>query len=114
MDLMNIKKLLIQIFFIDETKQLNFGETSLRVLFTPGHSPGHISLYSKENNSLISGDVIFKGSIGRTDLPGGNYETLINSIKKEIITLNNNTKVYSGHGPFTSIIEEKKYNPFIK
>ena len=80
----------------------------MNVLHTPGHAPGHVCLYNKKNNLLIAGDLIFKGSVGRTDLPGGNYEILINSIKQEIIILPDNTKIYSGHGPSTILENEKK------
>ena len=74
---------------------------------------GHICFYSKKNNLLIGGDVIFKGSIGRTDLPGGDYEILIESINKEILPLPNETQIFPGHGIPTSLSEEKKHNPFI-
>ena len=69
---------------------------------------------NKKSNLLIAGDLIFKGSVGRTDLPGGNYETLINSIKTEIIILPENTKIYSGHGPSTILENEKKNNPYMQ
>ena len=94
-------------------QKIKFGEISLEILFCPGHSPGHICLFCKKNNILIAGDVIFKGSIGRTDLPGGDYKVLLESINKEIICLPNETQIYSGHGPSTVLSEEKKHNPFI-
>ena len=99
--------------FLNENKKISFGETTLSILFTPGHSPGHICLYSKKNNLIISGDLIFKGSIGRTDLPGGDYNTIIQSINSKIIELPNETKIFCGHGPSTYLENEKKNNPFL-
>ncbi len=99
--------------FLAQDDTLTFGESSFKILFTPGHAPGHICLYSKENNLLIAGDVLFNGSIGRTDLPGGDYNTLIKSIKTKLLPLDENTIVYCGHGPSTSIGKEKMSNPFL-
>jgi len=99
--------------FLAQDDTLTFGESSFKILFTPGHAPGHICLYSKENNLLIAGDVLFQGSIGRTDLPGGDYDTLIGSIKTKLLPLDENTIVYCGHGPSTSIGKEKMSNPFL-
>ena len=89
------------------------GGEKLKIFFTPGHSPGHICLYNKKHNILISGDVIFMNSIGRTDLPGGNYKTLIDSIKTKIINLPEETNIFCGHGPSTTLIKEKINNPFL-
>tara|TARA_Y100000588_G_scaffold317077_1_gene345936 strand:- start:2111 stop:2749 length:639 start_codon:yes stop_codon:yes gene_type:complete len=100
--------------FLDEGDKILFGETSFEILFTPGHAPGHICLYNNQNNILIAGDVIFQNSIGRTDLPGGNHETLINSIIKKIFTLPNQTEIFCGHGPSTNLGFEKKHNPFLQ
>jgi len=100
--------------FLDEGDKILFGETSFEILFTPGHAPGHICLYNNQNNILIAGDVIFQNSIGRTDLPGGNHETLINSIIKKIFTLPNQTKIFCGHGSSTNLGFEKKNNPFLQ
>ena len=100
--------------FINENDTISFGNTSLKVFYTPGHSPGHICLYNKESQLLISGDVIFFESIGRTDLPGGNYTTLINSIKDNILNLPENTTILCGHGPSTNLSYEKENNPFLK
>jgi glyoxylase-like metal-dependent hydrolase (beta-lactamase superfamily II) len=97
---------------LSEGTTISFGETTLKILFVPGHSPGHICLYHKESNQVIAGDALFKGSIGRTDLPGGDYDTLIRSISSELFTLPNETIVYSGHGESTTIGYEKEYNPF--
>ncbi len=83
-----------------------------QVLQVPGHSPGHIALYFPDSADLISGDVLFYQSIGRTDLPGGNHDQLIASIRNELFTLPNEVKVHPGHGPSTSTGYEKKYNPF--
>ncbi|HPK09171.1 MAG TPA: MBL fold metallo-hydrolase [Saprospiraceae bacterium] len=98
--------------FIDENDQIKFGNTELSILFTPGHSPGSLSFYHEESKQLIDGDVLFERSIGRTDLPGGDYDTLISSINKKLFTLNDEVKVYPGHGRSTSIGSEKMYNPF--
>ena len=87
------------------------GEVSLRVLHTPGHSPGGISLL--EQGMVFTGDSLFAGSIGRTDLPGGDLMTLIRSIKTNLMTLPDDTKVFCGHGPETTIGEERKENPFL-
>jgi hydroxyacylglutathione hydrolase len=89
------------------------GSDVLEVLFTPGHSPGHISFYSREDRFVLSGDVLFRQSIGRTDLPGGDYETLIMSIREQLFALPDDTKVYSGHGDETFIGAEKVQNPYL-
>lgn len=99
--------------FLEEGTPILFGNSSLQVYDTPGHSPGSISLFHKPTNTLIAGDVLFKDSIGRTDLPGGDYETLIHSIKQKLFTLPNETIVYPGHGPTTTIGYEKINNPFL-
>lgn len=98
---------------LNHNETITFGKSNMKILFTPGHAPGHICLYSKENNILISGDVIFKNSIGRTDLPLGNYDVLMNSIKREILTLPNKTQIFCGHGPTTNLELEKTHNPFL-
>jgi glyoxylase-like metal-dependent hydrolase (beta-lactamase superfamily II) len=90
------------------------GSFTFDVLYTPGHSPDHVSLYFKTNALVVSGDVLFKESIGRTDLYKGNIETLSESVKNELYKLPGNTKVYPGHGPSTTIAHEKKNNPFVK
>jgi glyoxylase-like metal-dependent hydrolase (beta-lactamase superfamily II) len=100
--------------FLKEGDKIHFGNSSLDVLFTPGHAPGHIVLHSKEQHFLIGGDVLFQMSIGRTDLPGGDYDTLISSIKDKLLPLDEQTKVYCGHGPSTTIGFEKANNPFLK
>lgn len=97
---------------LKEGNTIKFGTTVLDILFVPGHSPGHICLYNKNAGQLIAGDALFKESIGRTDLPGGNYDVLIMSIRHELFTLPDDTIVYSGHGETTTIGHEKKFNPF--
>ena len=99
--------------FIDENDNIELGKEQFKIFFTPGHSPGHICLYNKKNNFLISGDVIFMNSIGRTDLPGGNHKTLIESINTKIINLPDETTIYCGHGPSTTLVNEKINNPFL-
>jgi glyoxylase-like metal-dependent hydrolase (beta-lactamase superfamily II) len=91
---------------------LSFGETTLQLLFVPGHAPGHICLYDVSTGHCIAGDALFKGSIGRTDLPGGDHDTLIASIKSELFTLPDDTIVWPGHGESTTIGIEKITNPF--
>lgn len=93
---------------------IKIGDNELKVLFTPGHSPGSVSFYNEKDGYVISGDVLFSGSIGRTDLPGGDYDQLEHSIKTELYTLPDETKVYSGHGGGTSIGFEKRNNPFVR
>ncbi len=99
--------------YLDENDFIKFGNTVLDILFTPGHSAGHIVFYSKPDKIIIGGDVLFRESIGRTDLPGGNYETLIKSIKEKLFLLDDDIKVYPGHGPHTTIGYEKLHNPFL-
>ncbi len=99
--------------YIEEGDEIIFGQTLLSALLTPGHSPASISLFCKEDQFLIAGDVLFQGSIGRTDLPGGDFDTLISSIKDKLFPLGDTVRVYPGHGPYTSIGEEKKSNPFL-
>lgn len=101
-------------FFIKDGEPLSLGNDTLEVFHTPGHSPGSISFYYPAGGWLISGDVLFSGSIGRTDLPGGDFDTLIQSIKTHLFTLPDNTAVHSGHGPATTIGHEKMYNPFLR
>ena len=100
--------------FLEDGDTVNIGEdASLEIRHIPGHSPGSIVLLSSVQNWIIVGDVMFRGSIGRSDLPGGNYDLLIAGIEKKLMTLPPDTKVYTGHGPDTSIGRERKYNPFL-
>lgn len=98
---------------LDDGDYLTFGNSKLLVLFTPGHSPASISLYHESSGTLIAGDVLFQQSIGRTDLPGGDMDTLLNSIRSKFFTLPDETKVYPGHGEDTTVGEEKRSNPFL-
>lgn len=98
--------------FYEENDMIKFGQTLLKVLFTPGHSPASICFYHEESKNVIAGDVLFQGSIGRTDLPGGNYDTLIQSIHSRLFVLPGDVKVFPGHGPSTTIGYEKRFNPF--
>lgn len=98
--------------YLQEGDEVQFGQTSLRVLFVPGHAPGHIALVHDADHITIGGDVLFKQSIGRTDLPGGDHQTLINSIREKLFALPDEMVVYPGHGPVTTIGEEKQSNPF--
>lgn len=100
--------------FLKEGTTIGIGEDQMDILFTPGHSPGSISFYYEPGGFVIGGDVLFSGSVGRTDLPGGNFHTLVNSIQTQFFTLPDDTKVYSGHGPVTTIGFEKMNNPFVK
>ncbi len=98
---------------LEEGNTVTFGNSTLEVLFTPGHSNGSISFYCRKDRFVIVGDVLFYQSIGRTDIPGGNFDTLIQSIREKLFILENSTKVYPGHGPSTAIGFEKEHNPFL-
>ena len=93
--------------------RLTFGQYTLQVLHTPGHSPGHVAFYEPAEGVIFDGDVLFAGGIGRTDLPGGSYETLMTSITDRLLVLPDETVVYSGHGPVTTIGEERAGNPWL-
>ena len=99
--------------FLDEGDIISFGNSELEILFTPGHSPGHLIFYHKDENFAISGDVLFLQSIGRTDLPGGDYDTLISSIKEKVFPLGDKMKIYPGHGPETTVGYERQHNSFL-
>ena len=99
--------------YISDNEIITFGKTKLIALHTPGHSPGSYSLYCEEAGVVFVGDALFKGSIGRTDFEQGDYATLIRSIESRLMTLQPNTVVYSGHGPTTTILEEKQLNPYL-
>lgn len=92
---------------------IQVGSIRLKTLFTPGHARGHLALYSEDLGLVFSGDALFQGSIGRTDLPGGNFETLMTSIFEQLLTLDDATHVLSGHGDATTIGQERRTNPFI-
>ncbi|MDR0367631.1 MAG: MBL fold metallo-hydrolase [Bacteroidales bacterium] len=99
--------------FVCDNELLKFSDIELKVLYTPGHSPGSICLYAQSNNMVFSGDVLFQNSIGRTDLPGGSFELLKKSIYEKLFTLPDDTIVLPGHGDQTNIEYEKKHNPFL-
>lgn len=102
-----------ELVFVDEQDKLSVGADELEILFTPGHSPGSISFYHRQQNFVVSGDVLFNMSVGRTDLPGGSFEVLANSIRNKLYTLPDSCMIYPGHGDPTSIGFEKKHNPFV-
>jgi hydroxyacylglutathione hydrolase len=99
--------------YLNEGDTIKLGEDELHILLTPGHSPGSLSFYNAKNNFVIGGDVLFKNSVGRSDLPGGNHEQLIKSIKEKLLVLPDETIVYNGHGPSTTIGAEKRNNPYL-
>jgi hydroxyacylglutathione hydrolase len=103
-----------ELIFIKEGSVIKLGNDELEIRFTPGHSPGHVCFCDEADGFAISGDVLFNGSIGRTDLPGGDFDLLISSIQTQLFTLPDDTKIYSGHGPMTTIALEKMNNPFVK
>jgi hydroxyacylglutathione hydrolase len=97
---------------LKENDILTFGSYRLKVLHTPGHTPGSISLVLEDHPYVYVGDLLFAGSIGRTDFPGGNFDALINAVRTKIFPLGDNYTVYPGHGPVTTVGQERKYNPF--
>ena len=99
--------------YITDNQEIKFGNTVLTALHVPGHSPGHMAFYAKNEGIVFVGDVLFQGSIGRTDLPKGDFATLILSITKKLLVLPDSTVVYSGHGPSTTIGYERKNNPYL-
>lgn len=99
--------------FLNDGDTVTFGKSRLKVLYTPGHASGSICLWNEEQKFVIAGDVLFYGSIGRTDLPTGNFEVLAGSIKNKLFTLDDETTVYPGHGPETTIGYEKNNNPYV-
>jgi glyoxylase-like metal-dependent hydrolase (beta-lactamase superfamily II) len=99
--------------YLKEGDIIKLGQDELKVLFTPGHSPASLSFYCEKDSFVISGDVLFYRSIGRTDLPGGDFDTLIKSIRSQLFVLPGETKVFSGHGPMTTIADEKRENPYL-
>jgi len=99
---------------LQEGEIIRVGDEELHIRFTPGHSPGSVSFYHPAGNFILGGDVLFRGSVGRTDLPGGDFDILAESIRNEFYSLPDETRVYSGHGPVTTIGEEKLSNPFVR
>ncbi len=101
------------LIFLKDAGKIVLDGDELEIIFAPGHSPGHICFYCEKQNFIISGDVLFNRSIGRTDLPGGDHDTLLKNIREKLFVLPDETIVYSGHGPVTTIGEEKLYNSFL-
>jgi len=99
---------------LTEQKVFTLGPFTMALLYTPGHAPDHISIYFKEKNALIAGDTLFKGSVGRTDLYKGDMQLLSRSIRVKIYSLPDETVIYPGHGPATTVGEEKRTNPFVR
>ncbi|MCT4614888.1 MAG: MBL fold metallo-hydrolase [Marinifilaceae bacterium] len=100
--------------FVNHNDVVKFGNTEIKVLHIPGHSPGHVAYLFEENNIAMVGDILFRESIGRTDLPYGNYDQLIEGIKNNLLCLNDELVIYSGHGPETSIGFERMNNPYLR
>jgi len=100
--------------FLGDGTEVTFGNSALTVFYTPGHADGHVCFYNKEQGFVLTGDVLFKDTVGRTDLPSGNFDLLMKSIRTKLFTLPDNTVVYPGHGPETTIGYEKINNPFIR
>lgn len=99
--------------YIEDEEVIEVGGLRLRALYTPGHAPGHLAFYEENEGIVLSGDALFAGSVGRVDLPGGSMEVLMKSIQERLLTLPDDTVVYSGHGPRTTIGEEREHNPFL-
>ena len=99
---------------IEDEASIEVGDLQLRSLYTPGHAPGHIAFYIESEGLLLSGDALFAGSVGRVDLPGGSMEVLMHSIEERLLTLPDETSVYPGHGPKTTIGTERRHNPFLQ
>lgn len=99
---------------IEEGDIIDFGNSHLNVMYTPGHTRGGVCFYNNEDKIVITGDALFSGSIGRTDLPGGDYDQLMNSLLNKIVKLGDDFRVYPGHGPYTTIGKELASNPFLR
>ena len=99
---------------LQEGQVISVGKLQLEVLFTPGHAPGHVCFYIADHHVLLDGDVVFQQSIGRTDLPGGDYDLLMKSIREKVLVLPNETHILSGHGPATTLANERQWNPFLQ
>lgn len=109
----DVKEIIMPDKWLNHNEFLRFGNSQVKILYTPGHCDGHVCFYSQEKGFAITGDVIFFESIGRTDLPTGNFQLLIQSIKKQIFTLDDSTWLYPGHGHETTVEHEKNFNPFL-
>ena len=99
--------------YIEDEEVVHVGDLVFQALYTPGHAPGHLAFYSQQEGVVLSGDALFAGSVGRVDLPGGSMEVLMRSINERLLTLPDETRVLSGHGPETTIGEERASNPFL-
>ena len=110
---LNPTKMILPIGYLSENESIQFGNSELSILHTPGHAAGSLCFVNKESKFVVTGDVLFKESIGRTDLPTGNLEVLMHSIKEKLFALDDDFTVYPGHGGFTSIGYEKSHNPFL-
>jgi hydroxyacylglutathione hydrolase len=99
---------------IEDEETIGVGSLELRSLYTPGHAPGHLAFYVESEGLVLSGDALFAGSVGRVDLPGGSMEVLMRSIEERLLTLPDETRVYPGHGPETTIGNERAHNPFLQ
>ena len=111
---LNMNQLVPSNISLVHNQVFKFGESEFRIIHTPGHSPGSVCFRNDNEGYILSGDVLFQGSIGRTDLPGGDYNVLMRSINEHIISLDEDTIVYSGHGPVTNVGQEKVSNPFLQ
>jgi hydroxyacylglutathione hydrolase len=100
--------------YVGDGEVVEVGALKLKSLYTPGHAPGHLAFYDESEALVLSGDVLFAGSVGRTDLFGGNMDLLMQSIYERLLTLPDETRVYPGHGPETTIGEERRHNPFLR
>jgi hydroxyacylglutathione hydrolase len=100
--------------YIDDEEMLEIGSLRLKSLYTPGHAPGHLAFYVEDEGVVLPGDALFAGSVGRTDLFGGDMEVLLQSINERLLTLPDETRVYPGHGPQTTIGDERAHNPFLQ
>lgn len=100
--------------YLEEGQRISVGTEQFEVFFTPGHSPGHVVLYHAGDGVLLAGDTVFAGSIGRTDLPGGDHETLLESIRAKVLSLPDETRILCGHGPETTVGRERKSNPWLQ
>ena len=100
--------------YLSDDQTLEFGDMKLKIIHVPGHSPGGVAIYLEDISLLIAGDILFYGSIGRSDLPGGDHEKLVDGIRRKLLVLPDETRVICGHGQDTTIGQEKKHNPFLK
>ena len=99
--------------YLTDGQELTFGHLRLRVLHTPGHTPGGLCFYFPDQKALFSGDTLFQGSIGRSDLPGGSHQALVQAVRSRLLSLPDDTVVYPGHGPSTTIAYERQFNPYL-